>query len=159
MTAAKEKTASKVALLLPSAGDARKALDKALKRLAPGGELWIVQTPGGKVPSVVSSWMIYLGFMGDRPSGDYVEVAMAEFRSRVLERLDDLKKITEDRDIRCSTVNLEGDTIKTVWKWVSKNHPEIIMVAMPEIIDPERDLFIQLAELLGKRMSVTVYRA
>jgi hypothetical protein len=154
----KEKTSDKVALILPGGGDARKALNEAMTHLAPDGELWIVQTPGGQVPSAVSSWMIYLGFMGDRPSGDYEEVAMEEYRIRIRERLDDLKAIAEEQKVRCAADILQGDTLKAVWKWVHKHHAELIVVLRPEIIDPERELFVQLADLLEKRTGATVYR-
>ena len=158
MIGRKKYTAAKIALILPSAGDARKALDVALKYLAPDGELWIVQTPGGLVPSAVSTWMIYLGFMGDRPSGDYMEIAMEEYRSRVQERLDDLTSIAHDRKVECSPVMLEGKTEDAVLEWVQEHQPDGIVVLRPEIIDPERELFIKLADLLEKRFSVKLYR-
>ena len=147
-----------VALLLPSAGDARKALERAMKLVAPEGKLWIVQTPGGQVPSAVSSWMIYLGFMGDRPSGDYQEVAMKEYRIRVRERLDDLYAIAKEHDVQCQTEILDGDTLKTVWRWVHKHHPDVVVIARPEIIDPERDLFAKIADNLEKRFTAKVVR-
>lgn len=158
MIGRKKYTASKVALILPSAGDARKALDVALRYLAPNGELLIVQTPGGLVPSAVSTWMIYLGFMGDRPSGDYMEIAMEEYRNRVQERLDDLTNIAHDRNVVCSPVMLQGKTEDAVIEWVQEHQPDAIVVLRPEIIDPERDLFVKLADFLERRFSVKLYR-
>jgi hypothetical protein len=155
---AKPKTSNRVALILPSGGDARKALHEAIRHLTPDGELSIVQTPGGQVPSAVSSWMIYLGFMGDRPSGDYEEVAMEEYHTRIRERLDDLQEMAEEHDVSSVVQILEGDTLKSVWKWVRRHHAEFIVLLRPEIIDPEREIFIQLADLLEKRAGATVYR-
>jgi hypothetical protein len=158
MTSGKAISASKLALILPSGGDAKKALDRALGYLAPGGDLWIVQTPGGLVPSAVSSWMIYLGFMGDRPSGDYVEIAMEEFRRRVRERLDDLQSICDDRGVACQTVLLEGDTVRVVMEWVQEHEPDAVVFAMPEVFDPERDFFVKLAGKVEHRFPLTFCR-
>ena len=153
-----KKVVNMVALMLPSAGDATKALQHALKYLSPEGQLMIVQMPGGKVPSTVSSWMIYLGFMGDRPSEDYLEAAMEEYRSRVQERLDDLQKTAEDKGFNCITEILKGNVLRSVWKWVKRNQPEVIVMARPEIIDPERDEVARITDVLEKRHKARLYR-
>lgn len=153
-----KKVANMVALMLPSAGDATKALQRALKFLAPNGQLRIVQLPGGTVPSTVSSWMIYLGFMGDRPSEDYLEEAMGEYNSRVQERLDELRMTAEDKGYSCNTEILKGNLLRTVWKWVRRNEPEVIVMALPEIIDPERDKVAKVTDILEKRYSARLYR-
>jgi hypothetical protein len=69
-----------------------------------------------------------------------------------------LKAIAEEQKVRCAADILQGDTLKAVWKWVHKHHAELIVVLRPEIIDPERELFVQLADLLEKRTGATVYR-
>jgi hypothetical protein len=87
-----------------------------------------------------------------------LEVAMEEYRTRIQERLDDPKAIAQERSVKCFADILQGDTLKAVWRWVHKHHAELIVVLRPEIIDPERDKFVQLAVLLERRTSATVYR-
>lgn len=56
----------------------------------------------------VSSWLIYIGFLGDKPSDDFKEVATQELWRRGADALEEIADSARDRGIQCETVLVEG---------------------------------------------------
>ena len=64
-----------------------------------------------------------------------------------------MQKTAEDKGFNCIT-----EILKSVWKWVKRNQPEVIVMARPEIIDPERDEVARITDVLEKRHKARLYR-
>jgi len=103
-----------------------------------------------EIPDAVSSWMIYLGFMGDEPSGDYRTVILQEYKLRAKEMLDEIEKSARIRHINIESLIVEGHLLEQAIKIARERKVDLIVTNRPQRMDFERLLHRSVIEELIK---------
>jgi len=103
-----------------------------------------------EIPDAVSSWMIYLGFMGDEPSGDYRTVILQEYELRAKEMLDEIEKSARTRHINIESLIVEGHLLEQAIKIARERKVDLIVTNIPQRMDFERLLHRSVIEDLIK---------
>ncbi len=81
---------NRIVLLLSGGGRLANAADAAADAARQeGAEVVVLYVIDQEVPASVSSWLIYVGFMGDVPSDDYRHTILKEYCRRAQEDLDE----------------------------------------------------------------------
>lgn len=104
-----------------------------------------------EVPDAVSSWMIYVGFMGDEPSEDYKNVVLAEYKDRAQETLDEVTQMAESENVAIETFILEGSLVENAIKIANENSADLIVINKPQQVDFGRLLHGSVMETLKKK--------
>lgn len=147
----------KILLILTSSGASQELIAYALKVTKEKlGYLFGCYIIDSEVPDAVSSWLIYVGFMGDEPSGDYQNVILKEYKYRAEEKLAEIQKLADRECIEFESIILQGSFIEQVLKLVTDLKPELILIEKPQVLDFTRFLRKSIIEELKKQIPCEV---
>ncbi len=124
----------RILLALSPTRDNEEAIKRAIESIN-GGSLYVVYILDDRYPEAVSSWLLYLGFMGEAVTEDIGNVIKDELRIRANERLEEIKEILESKNVKGIFKILEGPFFEVLEKEYAKNSPDkvIIPVEKPDI--------------------------
>lgn len=124
----------KILLALSPTRDNENAVNRAIED-AEGDTIHVVYVLDNRYPEAVSTWLLYLGFMGEAVTEDVSNVILDELRIRAHERIDEIKKKFSSKQILGTFTLLEGQFFNTIKKEYDKIQPDkvIIPVEKPDI--------------------------
>lgn len=148
----------KIILTLSSGVDLDRAVKASLVAARKGKEAEIVPlyVIDDEVPASVSSWLIYVGFMGDKPSDDYKHTILKEYRRRAQEDLEDAEQKISEVGISCRTILLEGPLLDTIKKVALAENAELLLLALPGKNEVGSALYHEAAKKLKKEAPCAV---
>jgi nucleotide-binding universal stress UspA family protein len=149
----------KLMILLSGADSLTRAEDFARKFKSQEKETDIVLlfVVDDQVPAAVSSWLIYVGFMGDKPSEDYRHTILKEFRRRAQEDLDELKGKLEAAGVVCRTRLEEGALVETLRRVVAEENADLLALALPGKSEVGAALYQEAAKELHKQPPCVIH--
>lgn len=122
----------KILLIISTAGYSPEAVEHALKLARDtSGDLYCCYIIDQEVPDAVSSWLIYLGFMGDEPSEDYRNVILNEYKSRAKESLAEISQMAAKEGIKVESFILKGSLFEETIKLAKEIGAELIVIDKP----------------------------
>jgi len=123
----------KILLLLPNTGFSQKTVETALKLAKERkAELLSCYVVDERLPESVSSWMIYIGFMGDKPSEEYREVILKEYRKRADADIEEVRKMASKEAIEVRSFLKEGNWAEETVKLAEEEKVELIVTSKPK---------------------------
>lgn len=148
----------KLLMVLSGAGSLPKASKFALEYAGKekGSEVVLLYVVDDQVPAAVSSWLIYVGFMGDKPSEDYRHTILKEFRQRAQEDLDEVKGKLESAGVACRTRLEEGSLLDTVRRIAAEEQADLLALALPGKSEVGAALYHEAAKDLRKNSPCAV---
>ena len=142
----------KILLVMSTSGYSPEAANYAVRECKKNdSELLACYIIDAEVPDAVSSWMIYVGFMGDEPSEDYKNVVLAEYKDRAQETLDEVTQLAQDENVAIKTYILEGSLVENAVKIAKENNADLIVINKPQQVDFSRLLHGSTIEALKKK--------
>lgn len=122
----------KVLLIISTSGYSPEAVAQAIKiARESSGSLCCCYIIDQEVPDAVSSWLIYLGFMGDEPSEDYRNVILNEYKSRAKESLSEISQQAAKAGITAESFILKGPLVTETIKLATEIGAEVIVIDKP----------------------------
>lgn len=142
----------KIMLLLSGGGDLDRAMKIALDAARKEKEVEVIPlyVIDSGVPASVSSWLIYVGFMGDKPSDDYKHTILKEYRRRAQDDLEEVEKKIKTEGFSCRTILVEGPLLDTIKKVVTAENAELLVITLPGKSEVGRTLYHDAARALKK---------
>jgi len=124
----------KILLALSPTRDSDDAVDRAVE-YAKGGQIYVVYILDNRYPEAVSTWLLYLGFMGEAVTEEVGNVIKDELRIRAVERLEELQEKFASKKIESEFDILEGPFFKVLQEEYERIKPDkvIIPVEKPDI--------------------------
>jgi len=123
----------KILLVLPTTGFSQKTVETAFKLAKDeNAELISCYVVDERLPESVSSWMIYIGFMGDKPSEEYREVILKEYRKRAETDIEEVKKMASEKGIEIRCLLREGSWAEETVKLAEEEKVELIVTSKPK---------------------------
>jgi nucleotide-binding universal stress UspA family protein len=123
----------KILLLLPTTGFSEKTVRTAFKLAKEqGAELLCCYVVDERLPESVSSWMIYIGFMGDKPSEEYREVILKEYRKRGETDIEEVEKMASQEGVNLRSCFKEGNWSEETIKVAKEEEVELIVTSKPK---------------------------
>lgn len=97
-------------LILSTERDSDALVEEAIREAQEASEpLQIYYVMETEIPQAVSSWFMYLGFMGEKPAEELKGVILEELRRRARERVDELEQRLREEGIPGEVHLVEGD--------------------------------------------------
>jgi nucleotide-binding universal stress UspA family protein len=122
----------KVLLVISTTGYSPEAVAHALKiTRESAGNLYCCYIIDQEIPDAVSSWLIYLGFMGDEPSEDYRNVILAEYKSRAKESLAEISQLASKEGIKTESFIIKGPLVVETIKLATEIGADVIVIDKP----------------------------
>ena len=147
----------KILLIMSTSGYEPEAVEYALQTAEKeSAQLISCYIIDAEIPEAVSSWLIYVGFMGDEPSEDYRNVVLQEYKQRAQETLDEVGKLAETRNIKVYSFILEGSLLEQAIKITKESEADLIVIKKPQQIDFGRFLHGSIIDDLKKRVPCPV---
>jgi len=109
-----------------------------------------------RVPESVSSWLLYIGFMGDKPSGDVKSAITDSYRHRAETQLEEIEETARAKGVACRTVLVEGDPVDEAARIAEEEDVELIVLNQPERSHFFRLIFGPMRESLATRVHCPV---
>jgi nucleotide-binding universal stress UspA family protein len=123
----------KILLLLPNTGFSQKTVKTAFELAKEEkAELISCYVVDERLPESVSSWMIYIGFMGDKPSEEYREVILKEYRKRAEADIEEVKRMASGEGIQIRSFLKEGDWAEETVKLAEEEGVGLIVTSKPK---------------------------
>ncbi len=116
-----------VLLALSPTRDTPEALEKA-RTLAPQGTVYVLYILDGRFPESVSTWLLYLGFMGEAPSQEVRNVITEELRERARERLEEIENALREQGVSVTTELREGPFYEILRETFERLKPSHVLV-------------------------------
>lgn len=121
-----------------------------------GAELISCFVISNRVPESVSSWLIYIGFMGDKPSGDVKSTISENYHQRAKTQLEEIHEAARQRGVACRCLLVEGDMVEEGIQIAQEEHVDLVLLNEPERSDFFRLIFGPLKESLAERIQCPV---
>lgn len=99
-----------------------------LRRFAEKGTIHILYVLDGRFPESVSTWLLYLGFMGEAPSQEVRAVITEELRERAKERLKELQEELTSQGFSVTTELREGPFFEVLREVYQRVQPKAVWV-------------------------------
>lgn len=123
----------KILLLLSNTGFSQKTVETAFELAKEQkAELISCYVVDERLPESVSSWMIYIGFMGDKPSEEYRKVILKEYRKRAETDIEEVEKMASREGIEIRSFLKEGSWAEETVKLVEAEMVELIVTSKPK---------------------------
>jgi nucleotide-binding universal stress UspA family protein len=123
----------KILLLLPNTGFSQKTVETAFQLAKEQkAELISCYVVDERLPESVASWMIYIGFMGDKPSEEYREVILKEYRKRAEADIEEVKRMASGEGIEIRSFLKEGDWAEETVKLAKEEGVGLIVTSKPK---------------------------
>jgi nucleotide-binding universal stress UspA family protein len=124
------------------------ALEQAKKENA---ELLTCFLIDAEIPGSVSSWMIYVGFMGDKPSDEYKDIVMGEYVKRANEDLKEVANMAKEQGVSQRSFLLKENPVDECLKIARGEGVDLIVASKPQGSRLSRFIFGSLiTELIEK---------
>ena len=94
-----------------------------------------------RVPESVSSWLIYIGFMGDKPSGELKSAISDHYRQRAQAQLEEIEGLAREQGVPCRTQLLEGDLVKEGVRVAQEEGIDLLLLNEPDRSDFDHLIF------------------
>ena len=139
-------------VLILTGGDLGKAVDAAVHEVKQKASTEVVAlyVIDDQVPASVSSWLIYVGFMGDKPSDDYHHTILKEYRRRALEDLDEVTRRMAEAGFACRYRLDEGPLLETIKRVAAEEKAEMLIMLLPGKSEVGSALYHEAAKSLQK---------
>ena len=98
----------------------RRALQEARASSEPLEIFYVVETT---LPQTVSSWFMYLGFMGEKPAEELKNLILGELRRRAKERVQELQAQLRSASVPGEVHLVEGDP-EEIRERLRKEYPD-----------------------------------
>lgn len=121
-----------------------------------GAELIVCFVINNRVPESVSSWLIYIGFMGDKPSGELKSAITGNYWQRARTQLEEIEEEANKRGVTCRSLLLEGDLVEEGARVAQQEGIDLIMLNRPERSHLFRLFFGPMKENLTQRVRCPV---
>lgn len=108
-------------------------VDKAVRRSFElvernGGELFVTFILEEKVPSALSSLMMYTGFLGEKVQEDVKETIRKEYRRRVNKLMEEIRKKAREKGLRVSTEILNEASLMQCYDLIVEKNIDYIVI-------------------------------
>ena len=139
-------------LLLLSGSNLNQAAEAAIHeaKQTANAEIVALYVIDDQVPASVSSWLIYVGFMGDKPSEDYHHTILKEYRRRALEDLDEVARKIVEAGVTCRSRLDEGPLLDTIKRVAAEEKAEMLIMLLPGKSEVGSVLYHEAAKSLQK---------
>lgn len=121
-----------------------------------GAELIACFLVSHRVPESVASWLIYIGFMGDKPSGELKSAISDHYRQRAQTQLKEIETMALEQGIPCRTHLLEGDLVEEGVRVAEEEGVDLILLNEPDRSDFDHLIFGPIREDLAQRLQCPV---
>ena len=105
-----------------------------------------------RIPKSVSSWLIYIGFMGDKPSGELESAINEHYRQRAQAQLKEIERVATEQGISCRTQLLEGDLVEEGIRLAETEQVDLVLLNEPDRADFHHLVFGPIKEELTRRL-------
>lgn len=105
------------------------ALSKAEKE---GYELIIVFVLDEEIPESVSSLLMYIGFLGPKPTDDLKTTILSEYKKRAYSELKRVEKLVKEKNLSMKKILREGRFVDEIIKACEEEKVEIIVTSRPK---------------------------
>lgn len=109
-----------------------------------------------RIPESVSSWLIYIGFMGDKPSGELKSAITDNYRRKAENQLQEIERVAGEKGIPYRSVLVEGDIAEEGSRLAKEEKVDLILLNQPERSHFFRLIFGSLKEDLCQRVTCPV---
>jgi len=139
-------------LLILSGSNLQQAADAAIHEAKQKADTEIIAlyVIDDQVPASVSSWLIYVGFMGDKPSDDYHHTILKEYRRRAREDLDEVTRRIAEAGVACRSRLDEGPLLETIKRVATEEQAEMLILLLPGKSEVGSALYHDAAKSLQK---------
>jgi nucleotide-binding universal stress UspA family protein len=146
----------RILLLLSGGGQRNAAVQAAIEKGISESptEIVALYVIDAEVPASVSSWLIYVGFMGDRPSDDYHQTILKEYRRRAQEDLSEAAAQIGAAGLACKIRMEEGDLLQTIRRVLNEEQAELMVMALPAKTEVGAALYHDAAKSLLKTKEI-----
>ena len=124
-----------------------------------GAELIACFIISHRVPESVSSWLIYIGFMGDKPSSELKTAISDHYRQRAQSQLEEFEAKAREQGIPCRTLLLEGDLVEEGVRVAREEKVDLVLLDEPDRSDFDHLFFAPVKENLTQRLKCPVETA
>ncbi len=105
------------------------ALDKVEKE---GCELIVVFVLDEEIPESVSSLLMYIGFMGLKPTNDLKTTLLEEYKKRGYSELKRVEELSKEKNIQMKKLLREGRFVDEILKVQEEEKAELIVTSRPK---------------------------
>ena len=142
----------KFLLIMSTSGYSPETVTHAIQKCKENNaELLACYIIDAEIPEAVSSWMIYVGFMGDEPSEDYRNIVLEEYKDRARETLEELSELAKADNISIQVSILEGGLLENTIAIAKKENVDLIVINKTKRTDFSRLLHGSVIEDLKKQ--------
>jgi len=93
-----------------------------------------------EIPDAVSSWLIYIGFMGDEPSKEYRNIIQKEYKTRARETLAEVRQLAGKHNLYMESFILQGQLVAEILKLAKEIKASLIVINKPNLANFSRFL-------------------
>jgi len=104
------------------------ALKKAEKE---NHELIVVFVLDEEIPNSVSSLLMYIGFLGPKPTDDLKTTLLEEYKKRAQSELERVEKLTREKNIQMKKILKKGRFVKEIITVCEKEKPDFVITSRP----------------------------
>ncbi len=130
----------KLLLALSNTRDREEVVRNILQELQPDDQLILLFVLDRRVPETVSSWLLYLGFMGETLTGEIGEVIFRELTQAAEQRVKEIRQQAERRGVRVKVLFREGPFFEALKEVYEAEQPDRVVFCQEEGVlfaDPE----------------------
>ncbi len=142
----------KILLIMSTSGYSPETVTYAIQKCKKNNaKLFTCYIIDAEIPDAVSSWMIYVGFMGDEPSEDYRNIVLEEYKQRARETLDEVSELAKANDVPIQISIIEGGLLENAIAIAREEKVDLIVINKTKRIDFSRFLHGSVIEELKKQ--------
>jgi len=119
-----------------------KAIKKSVDLAASeGAEIIAAYVVDEEIPQSVSSWLIYVGFIGEKPVDEVKEALQKEYSQRAEAALEEIGEAARSEGVACATHLLKGNMVEECLMLIEKHGVDLVILHSPEEAEPSRLVF------------------
>jgi nucleotide-binding universal stress UspA family protein len=144
-------------VVLSNTRHAPKAIKKSVDLAASeGAGIIAAYVVDEEIPQSVSSWLIYVGFIGEKPVDEVKEALQKEYTQRAEAALEEIGEASRSEGVACTTQLLKGNMVEECLKLVEEHAANLIILHSPEEAEPSRLVFNSMVNELMKQAECPV---
>ncbi len=134
-----------------------KAIKRSVERAAAeGAGLIAAYVVDEENPQSVASWLIYVGFMGEKPVGEVQEALHKEYLKRAETALKEIEETAGTEGVVCTTHLIRGSMVRSCQDLIREKGADLVILHSPEETQPDRLVFSSMVNELIQRAGCPV---
>jgi len=119
----------KILVLFTNIREKKEVIEFALKEAKKeNAEIIFLYVLDESIPREFSTWLMYMGFLGEKPTREIMEIILDEIKKNAKELIEEVKKRLEDEKVPHSIFFMEGDFGEILKDFFKKEKFDLIIV-------------------------------